>query len=334
MFACYGVCDNKRQLRDSHLVGSTNYALFDKAYKVHLAEQEAHRNAYYGTRYMSISHLDKCVTIIHDKMDHVKTASPCFANKNKSIDAFMRLPVAVTGMIAHGHGDGKYAHFSLDLYPCDSNHTMGSVAKLLRDLEKLLAGSSGILFENSGATPLFAAVLSGKESYVSALGTNLVLVTARRLPPILHMQLDNCWKDNKSYYVLCFWSLLVAKGIFEEVFVSFLLVGHTHEDIDTTFGRWSMKLHENDYVTLPLLMKLFMTLDPNSQKIIPSLIEEVPALRISSNRSSRVGGTNSLAIQGGSSLNSPCSMGNLSCSIKFCVLTHCGSQTPESNYGS
>jgi hypothetical protein len=85
---------------------------------------------------MSISHPDKCVTIIHDKMDHAKMASPCFASKNKSIDAFMRLPVAVTGMIAHGHGDGKYAHFSLDLYLCDSSHIVGSVGKLLRDLEK------------------------------------------------------------------------------------------------------------------------------------------------------------------------------------------------------
>jgi hypothetical protein len=79
--------------------------------------------------------------------------------------------------------------------------------------------------------------------------------------------------------VFCFWSLLVAKGIFEEVFVSFLLVEHTHEDIDATFGRWSMKLHENDYPTLPSLMKSFMLLDPNSQKIIPSLIEEVPAFK-------------------------------------------------------
>jgi hypothetical protein len=137
---------------------------------------------------MSISQPDKCVIIIYDKMDHAKTELPCFASKNKSIDAFMRLPVAVMGMIAHGHGDGKYAHFSLDLYPCDSNHTVGLVAKLLRDLEKPSTCSSGIiLFENSGATPLFATVLSGKELCVSALGTDLVPVAAWRLPPILHV---------------------------------------------------------------------------------------------------------------------------------------------------
>jgi hypothetical protein len=70
-----------------------------------------------------------------------------------------------------------------------------------------------------------------------------------------------------------------VKGIFEEVFVFFLLMGHTHEDIDATFGRWSMKLHKNDYPTLPSLMESFMLLDPNSQKIIPSLIEEVPTFK-------------------------------------------------------
>jgi hypothetical protein len=71
----------------------------------------------------------------------------------------------------------------------------------------------------------------------------------------------------------------VAKGIFEEVFVSFLLVDHTHEDIDATFGRWSMKLRENDYPTIPSLMKSFMLVDPKSHKIIPLLIEEVLAFK-------------------------------------------------------
>ena len=31
-------------------------------------------------------------------------------------------------------------------------------------------------------------------------------------------------------------SLLVAKDIFKEAFGSFILVGHTHDDIDTSFG--------------------------------------------------------------------------------------------------
>jgi hypothetical protein len=40
--------------------------------------------------------------------------------------------------------------------------------------------------------------------------------------------------------------------------VNFMLIGHTHDNIDAFFGRWSKKLKKNDYPTLPLLMKLFM----------------------------------------------------------------------------
>ena len=67
--------------------------------------------------------------------------------------------------------------------------------------------------------------------------------------------------------------MLVAKGLFEQVQVSFIIVGQTHDDIDVSIGRWSRKLHENDYPTMPLLMKSFMDLDTTS--VIPSLIEEV-----------------------------------------------------------
>jgi hypothetical protein len=86
--------------------------------------------------------------------------------------------------------------------------------------------------------------------------------------------LDNCWKDNKSRWIMCFWSLLIAREVFEEIQVSFMLVGHTHDDIDASFGRWSMKLRENDYPTIPLLMKSYMDLDEDP--VIPGLIEEVP----------------------------------------------------------
>jgi hypothetical protein len=94
------------------------------------------------------------------------------------------------------------------------------------------------------------------------------------LPPVLHIQLDNACSDNKNKYTFCFFSLLVANGVFREVYVNSMLVGHTHEDIDALFGRWSMKLRKHDYPTVPLLMKSFM--DGESIPAIPHLIEEVP----------------------------------------------------------
>ena len=141
-------------------------------------------------------------------------------------------------MIAHGHGNVKFAHYVLDLYPRDSNHMIGSFARFLCNLEKLLAYYSRLLFENTGSTPLHEAVLDGKYIYLHSLPEPpSEPVTAKKLPPILRVQLDNCAKDNKNRYVFAYWSLLVAKGIFKEVFVFFLLVGHTHDDIDASFGR-------------------------------------------------------------------------------------------------
>jgi hypothetical protein len=43
----------------------------------------------------------------------------------------MKLPVSMTGMIAHGHIGNQYVHYGVDLYPSDSNHTVDSLAKVL-----------------------------------------------------------------------------------------------------------------------------------------------------------------------------------------------------------
>ena len=67
------------------------------------------------------------------------------------------------------------------------------------------------------------------------------------------------------------------KGIFKEVFLSNLLLDHTHNDIDASFGQWSMKLREEDFPTIPLLMKLYMDLE--NVPIISHMIEEVPNLK-------------------------------------------------------
>jgi hypothetical protein len=119
------------------------------------------------------------------------------------------------------------------------------------------------------------AVLKGESiCYLALRPAPEILEMTKPLPPILHIQLDNCWKDNKSRFVKCFWSMLVAKSIVREVIVSYMIVGHTHDDIDASFGRWSMKLRENDYLTIPALMKSYMELD--KVPVTPHMIEEVP----------------------------------------------------------
>ena len=128
---------------------------------------------------------------MHDKMDHSKTTCPALAQKTKALDGFM-MPVKVTRMFAHGHRDEKYAHYSLDVFPSDNNFTVGSIAKLLRDLENPPAKSSRLLFQRGGSTHLYGALLQGSEIYIDSLGeVPIPSIEAQPLPPVLHIQMDN-----------------------------------------------------------------------------------------------------------------------------------------------
>ena len=252
--------------------GSGAYDVCQKRLNMHIARQRAHRKLYYANMFISKKELDKSVTIIHDKMDHSKTLSPYFSHKSKHMDSFMKLPIFVIGMIAHGHGDVQYAHYGLDIFPSDSNHTVGSIAKLLRNLELPQKYSSCELFLGSRSAPLFSALLAGAEMCTSSLPPKIGDVLAKPLLPMLNLQLDNASWDNKNQFVFAFCLLLMYHGVFQEVYINFLIVGHTHDDIDALFGRWSYKLKGKDYQMLPSLMKSFMNTE--SCPVIPYLIEE------------------------------------------------------------
>ena len=73
-------------------------------------------------------------------------------------------------------------------------------------------------------------------------GTNIVIECLHRIlvdiykkqqfiPSVIFLQLDNTWKQNKNKYILGFLALLVAWSVCRTVILSFLPVGHTHEDI-------------------------------------------------------------------------------------------------------
>ncbi|KIC70666.1 hypothetical protein DB44_GU00020 [Candidatus Protochlamydia amoebophila] len=66
---------------------------------------------------------------------------------------------------------------------------------------------------------------------------------------MLYLQADNCAAENKNVYMLAFLSLLVSLDIFQEVYLSFLLVGHTHEDINQLFSTAQTKFHTSSIHT-------------------------------------------------------------------------------------
>ena len=125
-------------------------------------------------------------------MDHSKTAFIHFSYKKKATDSLMKLPIVVTRMIAHGHGNVRYAHYNLDIHLSDSNCTIGSIAKLLWNLESPLVYSTRQLFARGGSSPLFQALLIGANMCKGSLPPAVAdPVMAAPLPPILNVQLDN-----------------------------------------------------------------------------------------------------------------------------------------------
>ena len=198
-FACCGQCDKFKKLWAACTSGLCGADIWTRKLRVHIDAQTSHRELYYANRRLSEKEPNKVLTIIHDKMNHSKTTSLHFSHKNKAIDSLMKLPLAVTGMIAYCHGDVQYAHYGLDIYLSDSNHTVGSIAKLLQDLESPLVYSTWQLFAGSSSSPLFQALFTGADTCESSLplaAANPVMVDP--LPPVLNVQLDNACSDNKN----------------------------------------------------------------------------------------------------------------------------------------
>ena len=87
---------------------------------------------------------------------------------------------------------------------------------------------------------------------------NDVLDTEKLLPPVLLLQLDNTCKSNKGSTVFSFLFLLVRHKVFQRIIVTYLPVGHTHEDIDQMFIRFAITLRKNDAVTRTAMGKVMV----------------------------------------------------------------------------
>ncbi len=80
-------------------------------------------------------------------------------------------------------------------------------------------------------------------------------------------------KDNKNMYLLTFLLLLIGREVFQEVKLGFVVVGHTHEDVDGCFGYLSKKLRKQNNYILVDLMKAFMV--SQERPFIPLLIQKI-----------------------------------------------------------
>ena len=60
----------------------------------------------------------------------------------------------------------------------------------------------------------------------------------KKFPKHLHLNTDNCGRENKNRYVFTFLSALVQLGVFSSISMDFLLVGHTGKILDSILTSW------------------------------------------------------------------------------------------------
>ena len=142
---------------------------------------------------------------------------------------------------------------------------------------------------------VYGALVHGHETVISTVGDhekqghnvtinmlweviNRRFNAAGELPEVLFLQLDNTTKQNKGQYLSGFLGMLVDQGIFKKVVLSFLPVGHTHEDIDQLFSRIAIALRKNDALDHYELLKVMRQAFLFEENSVPEVIhwESIP----------------------------------------------------------
>ncbi|KAL3675267.1 hypothetical protein R1sor_025215 [Riccia sorocarpa] len=124
-------------------------------------------------------------------------------------------------------------------------------------------------------TTVLAKKRQSKEEFFQMEGAenSELQASTRMLPPNLYIQLDNSAKDNKNWAMMAFCSELVARRCCKMITMSFLVVGHTHEDVDAFFSKVNAAQAGKDIESLPHF--LTVVYHAQSSKAYPRVIQEV-----------------------------------------------------------
>jgi hypothetical protein len=105
--------------------------------------------------------------MIHDKMDHCKTAIPRMPFCSKNVDGALKMPITLTGILTHGHGLKAVAQYNVGVWASNRNTTIGLLDSILRMLEDPNPMMESLL-EGPSSTDLFQKMLCGREEVLDS----------------------------------------------------------------------------------------------------------------------------------------------------------------------
>ncbi len=168
----------------------------------HREQQSLEREKLAKHRKKCFSNPEKYIGVVIDGMDQKKTRLPHWPRTPKSVDESCLLQMHVVGCLVF-HGE-LHSRVFLN-YPNlhnDGNLTITILQRVFNEWE---------------GRPV-------------------------RLPPVLYLQLDNTCRENKNNLLMAYLHMLVKNKVFKKIKIGFLLVGHTHDQIDQMFSRFSKRL--------------------------------------------------------------------------------------------
>jgi hypothetical protein len=219
---CCGVCQD---MQEGMLGAKTTHALlyWQEQYAKHQRHQNGERQKYYKHRDKAKRNPNEYLSLIMDGMDQAKLKVPNYVTTTKDNSA--QVDVKLSGVKAHGLGE--YFYFSTNEFKTGANLNIECLHRTLIDLRRT--------YDEEIAKP---------DS------------TFKTFPHTLYLQVDG-GSENKNRYLKAYCDRLVAFGLFKKVKVAYLMVGHTHEDIDQVLCVVGSKVKCN---TNPLTLTLTLTL--------------------------------------------------------------------------
>lgn len=218
-FAICDICKQHAQIDCNPYVSEEEKVQNRLQFQKHLAKVQWARKDYAVRQQLAMEHPSYYMSMIIDGCDSNTTLLPNIKSRSKSEEDLSKhmLKCKLMGVRVHGYRKRDYLFFAP---PFIAEHMAWQYT-----IECL------------------ARTFKYEEEYRARQGLGW--------PKVLYLQMDNTSRDNKNSFLMMYLSYLVEAGIFQEIHLNFLPVGHTHEDIDQMFSVITRKLLRNDAYTFP-----------------------------------------------------------------------------------